>query len=162
VDTGDPDTPGGFAADSSLTYNLEASWRRGPIWLLGEYTHNDVNAPDVGNPDFTGYFLTASWALTGEMRGYNRQSGIFNPLPVARSVYRGGWGAWEVAARWSAIDLTDGLVEGGEMEIVSLGLNWWLSPIFNVNVNYRWITLDRFGVEGDSRGFNSRIVLLLE
>lgn len=48
------------------------------------------------------------------------------------------------------------------MEIVSLGLNWWLSPIFNVNVNYRWITLDRFGVEGDSRGFNSRIVLLLE
>ncbi len=162
VDTGDPDTPGGFAANSSLTYNLEASWRRGPIWLLGEYTHNDVDAPDVGNPDFTGYYVTGSWALTGEMRGYNRQSGIFNPLPVAQSVYRGGWGAWELAARWSAIDLTDGLVEGGEMEIVSLGLNWWLSPIFNVNLNYRWITLDRFGGEGDSRGFNSRIVLLLE
>ncbi len=151
-----------FDANSSLTYNVEASWRKGPFWLLGEYVLNDVDAPALGNPDFTGYYVTGSWALTGEMRGYNRNSGIFNPLPVAKSVYQGGWGTWEVAARWSDLDLTDGGIDGGDMQILSLGLNWWLSPIFNVNVNYRWITLDRFGVEGDSSGFNSRIVLMLE
>ncbi len=122
----------------------------------------DSSAPDFGSPDFTGCYVTGSWALTGEMRGYNRKSGIFNPLPVAKSVYQGGWGAWEVAARWSDIDLTDGFVDGGEMQILSLGLNWWLSPFFNVNFNYRWITLDRFGVEGDSNGFVSRVTLLLE
>jgi len=159
VDTGDP---GPFDANSSLTYDLELSWRKGPFWLIGEYVLNDVDAPDVGSPDFTGYYVTGSWALTGEMRGYNRRSGIFNPLPVSKSVYQGGWGTWEVAARWSDIDLTDGLVEGGQMEIFSLGLNWWLSPIFNVNINYRWITLDRFDVTGDSSGFNTRIVLMLE
>jgi len=151
-----------FEADSSLTYNLEASLRKGPFWLLGEYVLNDVDAPKLGSPDFTGYFVTGSWALTGEMRGYNRRSGIFNPIPVAKSVYQGGWGTWEVATRWSEIDLTDGLVDGGEMEILSLGLNWWLSPIFNVNFNYRWITLDRFGIEGDSSGFMSRVTLMLE
>ncbi len=149
-------------ANSVLTYNLEASWRKGPFWVHGEYLFNDVDAPNIGNPDFTGYNLTGSWALTGEMRGYNRKSGIFNPLPVARSVYDGGWGTWEVTARLSDIDLTEGLIEGGEMQIYSLGLNWWLSPIFNVNLNYRWITLDHLGVTGDSRGFNTRIVLMLE
>lgn len=48
------------------------------------------------------------------------------------------------------------------MQIASLGLSWWLSPIFNVSFNYRWIMLDRFGVEGDSSGFNSRVLLILE
>ena len=162
VDTDTGMGNGAFAADSSLTYSLEASWRRGPIWILGEYVLNNIDAPDLDNPDFSGYYLTGSWALTGEMRGYNRKSGIFNPLPVARSVNDGGWGTWEVAARWSDIDLTDGLVDGGDMQILSLGVNWWLTPVFTVNLNYRWITLDRFGLSGDSNGFNSRIVLMLE
>jgi phosphate-selective porin OprO/OprP len=158
VDTGDDL----LSADSALTYNFEASWRRGPIWLLGEYVFNDVDAPDLGNPVFSGYSVTASWALTGEMRDYNRKNGIFRPLPVARSVDQEGRGAWEIAARWSEIDLTDGLVAAGEMEILSLGLNWWLSPVFGVNFNYRWIALDRFGATGDSHGFNARVVLTLE
>lgn len=149
-------------ADSTSTYNFEASWRKGPIWLHGEYIFNDIDAPNIDSPEFTGYNLTGSWALTGEMRSYNRRSGIFSPLPIARSVNDGGWGAWEVAARVSDIDLTDGLVDGGDMQIFSLGLNWWLTPVFNVNLNYRWITLDRRGLSGDSNGFNSRIVLMLE
>jgi hypothetical protein len=60
------------------------------------------------------------------------------------------------------LDLTDGLIDGGEMDILSLGLSWWLTPVFNVNMNYRFITLDRFGVEGDSSGLNVRILLMLE
>jgi phosphate-selective porin OprO/OprP len=151
-----------FDADSSLTYILEASWRKGSFWFLGEYVLNDVDAPELDSPDFTGYYVTGSWALTGEMRGYNRKSGVFNPLPVAKSVYQGGWGAWEVAARWSDIDLTNGLVDGGEMQILSLGLNWWLSSFFSVSLNYRNISLDRFGIKGQSDGFLSRVVLLLE
>ena len=162
VDTDTGTGTGAFAADSGKTYNLEASWRKGPFWLHGEYIFNDVDAPNTGNPDFTGYNLTGSWVLTGEMRGYNRKSGIFNPLTVARSVNDGGWGTWEVAARLSDIDLTDGLVDGGEMQIFSLGLNWWLSPVFNVNLNYRWVTLNRFSLSGDSNGFNTRVVLMLE
>jgi phosphate-selective porin OprO/OprP len=153
---------GFFNADSGLTYNLEASWRKGPFWLLGEYMLNDIDAPELGSPDFKGYYVTGSWALTGEMRGYNRKSGTFNRLPVAKSVHQGGWGAWEVATRWSDIDLTDRLVDGGEMQILSLGMNWWLSPFLSVNLNYRWITLDRFGVEGKSSGFMSRFLLMLE
>ncbi len=96
------------------------------------------------------------------MRSYNKKSGILGPIPVAKSVYQGGKGAWELDARWSSIDLSDGLVDGGEMDILSLGINWWLSPIFNVNMNYRFITLDRRGIEGDSSGFATRVTLILE
>ena len=96
------------------------------------------------------------------MRTYNHKSGTFGPLPVARTVYQGGWGGWEVGARWSDIDLTDGRVKGGDMQIASLGLNWWLTPFFMVSFNYRYIMLDRFGVDGNSSGFNSRILLMLE
>ena len=64
--------------------------------------------------------------------------------------------------RWSDLDLTDGLIDGGEMDILSLGVNWWLTPVFNFNMNYRYITLDRFGVKGSSSGIMTRILLLME
>jgi phosphate-selective porin OprO/OprP len=153
---------GAFPADGAVAYNLELSWRKGPVWVGGEYLGTRVDSPANGDPDFGGYHVTASWALTGEMRSYIKNIGIFSPLPVSKSVYQGGWGAWETAIRWSEVDLTDGAVDGGEMGILSLGLNWWLSPIFNVNLNYRHITLDRFGLEGESDGFAARVVLMLE
>jgi phosphate-selective porin OprO/OprP len=96
------------------------------------------------------------------MRKYNKKSGTFGGVPVSRSVYQGGKGAWEVSARWSTIDLADGLVDGGEMDIASLGLNWWLSPIFSINANYRQIWNTRVGIEDTSSGFNTRVILLLE
>jgi phosphate-selective porin len=55
-----------------------------------------------------------------------------------------------------------GRCAGGELDIFSLGVNWWLTPVFNVNMNYRYTTLDRFGIEGDYNGVMSRVLLLLE
>ena len=149
-------------ADSSTTYNLEASWRKAQFWLHGEYVRNEVKAPLFGDPVFTGRHLTASWIFSGEMRAYNRRSGVFRPVPVARSVYEGGWGAWELGVRWSDLDLSDAAVEGGEMEIWATSLNWWLSPIFVVQAQYRDIELDRFGLSGRSDGVLTRVVLVLE
>ena len=149
-------------ADNAQTYNFEASWRRGPYWLAAEYVDANVDSPSSGNLSFSGYHITASWILSGEMRSYYKKSGIFGPVPVARSVYQNGWGAWEVAARWSSIDLTEPLVQGGEMDILSFGINWWLSPTFQVNANYRFITTDRDGLNGESSGLMTRVVLVLE
>ena len=60
------------------------------------------------------------------------------------------------------LDLSDGAVDGGEMDIFSLGLNWWLSPIFNINMNYRYITNDQGGLSGNTQGFMTRILLILD
>jgi phosphate-selective porin OprO/OprP len=149
-------------ANDSLAINLEASWRKGPFWVAAEYIDSAVDSPTFGDLDFSGYHVSGSWVLTGEMRSYNKKSGIVGPIPISKTVYQGGKGAWELGARWSSIDLTDGLVDGGEMDILSLGVNWWLTPVFNVNMNYRFITLDRLGVEGDSSGFAMRVLLMME
>ena len=118
VDTGE------ISADDQMTYSLEAYWRNGPYWLGFEYVGTDVNSPQTGNPFFSGYHVTGSWAVTGESRAYRKRSGTFDPLPVARPVNQGGWGTVELAFRYSNTDLTDGMLDGGEMDIWSLGVNW--------------------------------------
>ncbi|OUR82569.1 hypothetical protein A9Q75_05870 [Colwellia psychrerythraea] len=162
VDTGEID------ADSSFAYNLEASWRKGPVWVIGEYTKNKVAADDLQNPELSGYYISAVLSLTGEMREYNKRSGSFSPLLVARSVEQGGWGALEVSTRWSVFDGSDGGLAAGDTSIFSVGLAWWLTPKFNINFNYRWVELDRCSfisdacnLQGKSNGFNTRLVLFL-
>jgi len=162
VDTGE------INADSSLTYNIEASWRKGPVWLIGEYTKNKIDANYLQNPELSGYHVSAVYSVTGEMREYNKKSGTFSPLLVARSVEQGGWGALEVSTRWSVFDGSDGGLSAGDTSIFSVGLAWWLTPKFNINFNYRWIELDRCSfiskacdLQGRSSGFNTRLVLFL-
>jgi phosphate-selective porin OprO/OprP len=162
VDTGFGTETGVLPADNLQTWTAELSWRRGPWWIASEYTRTDVDNPALGNPTFDGYWLGASWILTGEMRAYNRKSGTFGGVPVSRSVYQNGKGAWELGARWSTIDLEDGPVRGGEMDIASLGLTWWATPFFGVSANYRYIWNELGGAEGTSSGLNTRLMLLLE
>ncbi len=46
------------------------------------------------------------------------------------------WGAWEVAARFSYLDLDDGSIRGGNLNDVTLGLNWYVSPRIRVMANF--------------------------
>ena len=156
VDTGE------ISADDQMTYSLEAYWRNGPYWLGFEYVGTDVDSPQTGNPFFSGYHVTGSWAVTGESRAYRKRSGVFDPLPVARPVNQGGWGTVELAFRYSNTDLTDGTLDGGEMDIWSLGVNWWFTRSAHLGLNYRHISLDRQSLQGDSSGINARILLMLD
>ena len=155
VDTGVGD------ADRIRQYNFEVSWRGGPFWVAAEYVNVDVDSPSDGDLDFDGYQITGSWIITGEIRDYRFKGGTLGPVPVARSVYQNGKGAWEVAGRWSSIDLTDGAIDGGEMDILSAGINWWLTPTFMLNLNYRYIVNDRLDLEGTASGAMLRLLLKL-
>jgi phosphate-selective porin OprO and OprP len=151
-----------FDAQRIDTYQAEASLRSGPFWLHGEWLQADLESQAMLDPTVKGYHLTASWALSGEMREYNKRVGIFKRLPIARTVHQNGWGAWEVSTRYSTLDANDGLLEAGDMDIVSAGINWWLTPYFSIDINYRYITLDKDGLDGTSHGFNTRVLLVLE
>jgi phosphate-selective porin OprO/OprP len=151
-----------FDAESSTLYNWELGFRRGRLWLMAEYSDNHIDAPDVGNPNFTGYHLSGTWSLTGEMRGYKNNRGVFSGLPVAQSVIQGGKGATELALRYSSIDLTDGLITGGEMDIATLQFNWWLTTSLAVSLNYRRSWTERFGYDGEMDAFVARVMLILQ
>jgi len=149
-------------ADKTQTYNVEFAWRWGPTLLTSEYTRTKVSNPALGNPSFDGYFVEASWILTGEMRAYNKKSNVFTGIPVAKTVYQNGKGAWELYTRYSDINLNDGTIHGGDMHIATLGLNWWLTPFFSVNAGYKYIWNEMDGEKGESNGLMTRLILVLE
>ena len=153
---------GEISADEAMTYNLETYWRKGAYLVGFEYLGVDVDSVESGNPYFSGYSVTGSWAVTGEMRAYRKRSGTFDGLPVSKPVNQGGWGAFETVFRYSSLDLTEGTVDGGELDVLSLGLNWWLTRRAQFSINYRDISLDRDGLQGESSGVNVRLLLMLD
>lgn len=153
---------GPLPANRLDTWNTEVSWRRGPLWLASEYFHTRVDSPSLGDPEMKGWWLGASWILTGEMRPYVKKNGTFGSIPVSRGVYQNGKGAWEISARWSTIDLNDGGLQGGDMDVASIGLTWWATPFITASFNYRYIWHERNGIEGGASGFNTRIGVSLE
>jgi len=151
-----------FDADSSTLFNWELGYRRGPYWLMAEYSDNHVDAPSVDNPRFTGYHISGTWSLRGEMRPYRNDRGVFGGLPIAQNVYQGGKGALELGLRFSSIDLTDGLITGGEMDVATAQFNWWLTKSMAVSLNYRRTWTDRFGLDGEMDAFVARAILILQ
>jgi len=149
-------------ADDATTWDLEAAWRRGPYTISGEYLLSSIDAPRSGNPSFNGYYLTGSWILTGEMRPFNRKGATFGSVPVAQSVYQGGRGAWELATRYSSLDLDDGEIEGGKLDIFSLGLAWYLTNYFHIRMDYRHVKHEFEGQHDNSDGVMMRLVFLLK
>ena len=148
-----------FDANSSMLVNFEASWRNGPVWIMGELTRNEVDTPSLGNLTFSGYHVVGSWAVTGEMRPYNRRGGVFGALPVTRDIDHGGHGAVELVLRWSEIDLTDGAMDGGEMQVAKAGATWWANTSFNVSMNYQIIWNEIGGSQGRAEGFVLRLMI---
>lgn len=98
--------------------------------LQAQYLHRRNDAGGLGDPSFAGGYAQVSWALTGEARGYNESAGVFTDIrPRARA------GAVEIAARVSRLDLSDGLVAGGEETNYSLGLNWYVTDNARLMIN---------------------------
>jgi len=146
-----------FPAERSRIAALEAYYRSGP-WLFGsEYFVASVDSPETGDPTFHGGDVVMTWLITGETRAYNTLGGYFKSVSPARTVFEGGPGAWEVVARLSYIDLDDGTLHGGRFWRFTPMVNWHLSDNLRFALAYGYGTLDRFGLEGTTQFFQSRI-----
>jgi len=55
--------------------------------------------------------------------------------PFKKKPEKGG-GALQVVGRVSTTDLSDGPVQGGELQNFSVGMNWYLSEVNRISVNY--------------------------
>ena len=127
---------------SAQVYSVEAAGTYGPLFFQGEYFWFNVQRgantglPPTGAPDlkFQGGYAEASYVLTGETHTYNPATAAYNGIIPAHPFYLDGvsWGAWEIAARYSMMDLNNLIgtttgIAGGRQNIYTVGLNWYVS-----------------------------------
>ena len=135
--------------DNYTLFGAETAVVFGPFSLQSEYMRADLTR-DGGNKDaaFDGYYATASYFLTGESRNYIAKKGVFGRVKPNRNFdLKGGWGAWEIATRFSNLNLNDSGINGGEIDTFSAGINWYANPHVRFMANY----VDVLDVTGGSR-----------
>jgi phosphate-selective porin OprO/OprP len=131
-------------------------------WMFGsEFYVHYFNSPEAATRVFHGGELTATYMITGEARPYSTASGIYGFAPVARPVFKGGPGAWELVLRYSNFDLDNGPVRGGKFWKITPMVNWYLSKEVRLEFAYGYGVLDRFNLKGATQFFQARIQVTL-
>ena len=127
-------------------YSAEAAGTYGPLFFQGEYFWYNIDrtafAP-LPSLKFQGGYAEAAYVLTGETRPYNPASASYGPIRPANpfSLSGGGWGAWEIAGRYSTIDLNDQVgaatgIAGGRQTVYTLALNWYANGNVRLMLDY--------------------------
>ncbi len=143
---------GSFDADGAFHLGGEAMLALGAFSIEGEYVTAWVDSPTLGNPTYTGWYVTGSWILTGDHRPYDRNVGY-----ARRVVPQGRWGAHEIITRYSDVDLQNDAVDGGRFRRVDVGYNWWATQRWKLGVHYGHVWLDRFGTQGETDTLLTRL-----
>lgn len=154
-------------ADWYETIGLEAMLNIGAFHAAGEFQSNwmqrDTTTVGTG-PDlnFHGGYFHVAYMLTGEHMPYKRKSGTIDRIKPFENFFRvdkcdgcvgRGSGAWQVALRYSYLDLTDNDVLGGVETNVTGGLVWYLNPYSSMQFNAVYGDIrDRAPIGGFSDG----------
>jgi len=127
--------------------------------VQGEWTQSQVaRGAGLDDATFAGWYGLATWTITGEPRRYRATDGVVQMPRPAKSLFEdGGLGAWEVAARLSQVDLDDDAVAGGQLRDITLGLNWYPSPVMRVMINAIKAKLDRDPDDGSADILEARL-----
>ena len=128
-------------ADSVERVNAEALYQLGSYRIQGEYTFANVTGTN-GQPDrsFQGGYVEGAWVVNGSGRPYRVAAPYGSEFAVLQGVQveegqritNGGIGVFELAARYSALDLQTTRVRGGSEQDVTAGIGWY--PARNIRV----------------------------
>ncbi|MFQ5877959.1 MAG: OprO/OprP family phosphate-selective porin [Acidobacteriota bacterium] len=127
---------GTIPGDRFKIYGAEIAYVAHRFWLAAERMIADGDAPSKGDPRFDGTYIQAGFFLTRDHRRYATASGSFGRMRPEVNFGEEGSGAWELAVRYSSLDLSDAMVAGGELENLSFAVNWYLNPVTRLMLNY--------------------------
>lgn len=121
VDTGNITNVSSFSSEG-----LETAVVSGPWTAQAEYIRTDVNR-NGNSPKlvFNGWYMQTTWMLTGEQRWFVPSKGTFTTIKPHRTVSSGGIGAWEIALRYSKLNLNSLNITGGKERDITVGVNWY-------------------------------------
>lgn len=172
---------GGIPATGGWLWGLEggANWQN--FYVAGEYYRFGIDRDTnlraacpacihANDPDFSGWYVEGSWVITGEPKTYSASNSANNyavwgsPRVIKPFSLDGdSWGAWEVALRYSELDLNYregqalhaapvGGIRGGDEKIWTVGANWYLNNNIRMMFNYLNIDVNRLNSAGLEQG----------
>ncbi|GHF23735.1 hypothetical protein GCM10017044_17880 [Kordiimonas sediminis] len=139
----------GTLSDKDFLIGLEGAYQRGSFHVASEYMRleNSNGGTNSRDASFWGGYVEAGWFLTGESKPLDLSKGSWGRPKVKSPIHEGGMGAWQIAARYDVIDLTDNGVFGGEQDTWMLGVNWYLNRNSRIMMNFSHSSIDdAFGV----------------
>jgi phosphate-selective porin OprO/OprP len=164
---------GRYAAESFNLWGLETMWQTGPWSAQSEWMAMMVNSA-VGPIFYNGAYFEVMYRLTGETRVYDKKTAsLKNPVPYTDFISAKpggiwGWGAWEIAGRWSFVNIhnpddlnghyynavtntytANGGNGNGTLNDLTLGVTWFLNQHAKLQFNMIHAMLDNV-VTGNS------------
>jgi phosphate-selective porin OprO/OprP len=148
------------AAGRRLTYTPQLYYYVGPFGLMAEYVSSAQKISAVINHNPVphnirndAWQVAGSWVLTGEKKS-------FKGVVPRRSLddQKKGWGAWEVAARYTGLNvdptafssrLADPALSAQSARAWAVGLHWYLSYFAKLQFNYEQTHFVRGYAGGD-------------
>lgn len=124
---------------------LESVINVGAFQVVGEYQQVWLDRSGAPDLQFHGGYGYISYFLTGEHVPWNRRTGILGRVRPFENFFLidrccggtgGGWGAWQVALRYSYADFANRDIRGGDAESLTLGLNWYWTDCAKMQLNW--------------------------
>ena len=126
--------------DGYSKLGLELAYRNGRLALQSEFMQQSITTGNlageragqaISDPTFDGFYAEASYFLTHDTRPYSNSSATFGTVTPSNES-----GAWQIAARIENLNLTDSGITGGEVDAISLALNWYQTRNLRFTLNY--------------------------
>lgn len=141
-------------------WSPQAHFYRGPLGLIAEYAEVSQDLINSASARTTAknsaWQLAASWLLTGEDASFK---GI-KPYSPFRQGEEGGWGAFELVARYQENRIDEALpasFRGANYALraksAAVGVNWYLNESARFAVNYERTKLDGGTLNGKTEDF---------
>ncbi|MBF0462774.1 MAG: hypothetical protein HQL87_15465 [Magnetococcales bacterium] len=140
--------------DSMTTWDFELAGKWNRFYAQSEYMRTDLHRYNgQPEPTFTGWYAMVAAFLTDDTRTYDLANGYFGAV-----VPNGAWGAWELALRYSMVDLNGVTgyvpksaknlfgypvpIQGGGSTDATVGLNWYVNHNIIFRTNYIHVNHD--------------------
>ncbi|MEX2173714.1 MAG: porin [Pirellulaceae bacterium] len=147
-------------AESYELLGLEGLLNLGPVQVVGEYQQVWMQRDADPSLHFHGGYCYVSYFLTGESMAWDRTLGQLDRLQPFENFFlvdtlhdgvAAGWGAWQIAARFSHADLSDQNIDGGVANEATLALNWHWNAYSKMQFNAIYGEIeDRRPVDGQT------------
>lgn len=106
-------------------------------YIANAVTPSSTSALTASSYNLHAWYGIFSWMVTGEHRTYKMGLGAFDRvIPKKNFGKDGGFGALELSVRYSQIDLNAHELEGGKLNDLTIGANWFLNPVTRISANY--------------------------